>query len=283
MKLKQFKSLKVVSLFALSAFALAATQDAVSLKLVLKEGDKDVYKVASVVDQEVDASAFGAGPMNMKIESSMTLTYNTGKVDDKGIAAMVIDVTDADMKFDGPMGAPPGMEMPKSYKVLGKMNSMGQFSDVKIEGLPAMAMMMSGSSMSSMLNTVSLPDKGVKIGDTWDVVLPKNPMMGDSDSKMKATFVATKDVDGKKVHEISVVGPVTLNMDTSKLPADATGGMAMKMTGTIDIKTTVQLDAATCKVRLADSTGKMNMKVELVDMSATLPMTGTYTTIMKMQ
>lgn len=281
--MKQFKSLKVVSLFALSAFALAATQDAVSLKLVLKEGDKDVYKVASVVDQEVDASAFGAGPMNMKIESSMTLTYNTGKVDDKGIAAMVIDVTDADMKFDGPMGAPPGMEMPKSYKVLGKMNSMGQFSDVKIEGLPAMAMMMSGSSMSSMLNTVSLPDKGVKIGDTWDVVLPKNPMMGDSDSKMKATFVATKDVDGKKVHEISVVGPVTLNMDTSKLPADATGGMAMKMTGTIDIKTTVQLDAATCKVRLADSTGKMNMKVELVDMSATLPMTGTYTTIMKMQ
>lgn len=282
--------LVIVAALAASAYS----QETVTLRRLFTEGQEDVYKVATLIDQEIDTSSFGQQSQNMKIDSSMTMTYKLGKFDkEKNQSELEIKVSDMDFKMDLPMGgAEQGMgEFPKTYTIKGKLNQFNQLSDVKIEGLPAMAMMFTGSSMAQSLNVVSFPEQALKIGESWDLKWPKDPLFGGTEPKLKATLKGSKEYEGVPVHEIAIKGVVELRIDPAEMAKAAgageadmgmMGGMKMLISGTMDMDTVVLVDRSNGRLVMVDSKGDSNLTLELSDMGITLPIRGKTSSVMKL-
>ncbi len=271
---------------ALSGALVARTQDAITLRLQFKEGDQAVYKMASTVDQAIDASGMGGGVMNMKIESSSKVTQKFGKVDAaKGVANVEFIFTDNDVKMEGGVGMPMP-DMPKEYKLIGKIDNRNRLLETKMEGLPAEMMMMGGNSAQQTLGGFHFPEGPVKVGDKWDIIIPKMPSIFKEDQKLVAVLKKERDLNGKPVLDVSVRGTMNMNLDLAEIAKQsgqegAMGGMKMTISGTIEVDTLVTVDKASGMLIQMDQTAKNNMSVNLEDMGATIPVTGTTVTILK--
>ncbi len=282
------KLTRTLAFCLLATVAVAGTrQETYTLRRTYTEGAKDIYKIASSTDSVVDASAFGGGNQNMKTTSSMTLAFNYVKVDkEKANADVTIDVSDVEFDMDSEMGKPPGMgDAPKTFKVTGKMNAFGAFSDIKIEGLDPQIMQFMSSAVSAFSNSVIFPEKAVAIGDTWEIKAPKNKVFGDTESKLTAKLLSLKDADGVKCYEIKVTGPVEMKMDPSEMAKDSgkePTGMRMVITGHFDVDSVVLIEKDSGRLHQVDTQAKSDMKVELADMGASIPIKGTSSTIVKL-
>lgn len=278
------KAVRMAGLLALATMAMAATtQDTITLRRVLKEGQTDVYTQSMVMTQSVDASAMGGGSQDMEFTQTSTMSYKTGKLDEDGKkAALTIEVDDIKIEAEGMAQMMMTDQMPKEYTIKGKIDAMNYLSDLKVEGMPAMMQMFSGGAkgMSSTLNYIVFPEQAVKVGDSWDMKLPKNPMFGDKEPVFKASLTQFKDVKGAKAAVITVKGDMPMNMNVGEMMKDAPdagpmGQMNMVMTGTMKFTTTVTIDVATGRMLLIENTTDSDMELEMVDMGAKLPITGT--------
>ncbi|MBL8047520.1 MAG: hypothetical protein JNJ45_02450 [Chthonomonas sp.] len=273
-------------MLALGAVGVAQAQDAFTLRRIFKMGETMTYNMAMTSETTVDISAFGQGEQKTTFTQSGKISFKTTKVDEaKKEANLEIKYFDIDMKMEGGM---PGMggDMPKEYSVMATMDSMNRIKDMKIEGMPGMLRMMSESSMRQSLGGVQFPEAAVKVGDGWDVKVPKDGMMFDTDQVLKAKFLSVKDINGKKAYEISVKGPLNLNMDLSKMMEQGGGdnpmaGMKMAITGKMDNDSVVTIDAETGNFLIIDMKMTQEMTVDMVDMGVKLPMFGNTTSIIK--
>lgn len=280
----EMKLVTISALLSIGVLALASsTTDGVTLKKVLKEGEKDAYTQTTNLKFTMDMEAMGMGTQDMTIDMTNSATYSIGKVD-AGKAALEILISDFDMKFGGGIGAQAGQmmgDLPKSYTIKGMVNERNMFSDVKLEGLSKQAqMMMGGESVAAMMNFVAFPEGEVKVGDSWEVTLPKLQAFGDKIVAVKYVYTGDKDQDGKACAEVSMDVTLPSNMVMS---GEETGGMQMKITGNTVVKGTILVEKSSGRVLEAKQTGVIDQKMEMVDMGATLPMKGTMSNTVKLK
>lgn len=275
------KHTRVLSWMMVAAACLAvAGQDAHVLRRELKEGASEVYKVESKVDQTVQLSQLGMGDQKMLITSGMKLALNTGKVDKEKQTAD-LEMVSSDFTFDmqgmaGMEGAPTP-EMPKEMKVLGTIDGQNRITGMKPVGAAAGMM---GASMNASTGTmfISFPDHAVKVGDSWEVKIPKNPAMGNADTVLKATLKGEA-MDGSiPVWLVTMEGTLILDMDMAEMMKDnpqAQGALAMgnmKISGKIDLQAEAQMEKGNGRTRKMVVQMKGNQKMDIADMGMTLEM-----------
>lgn len=285
------KQTRMLSWMLVAATCLAtAGQDAHVLRRELKEGATDVYQVDSKVDQTVQLSQLGMGDQKMVITSGMKMALSTGKVDpDKHTADL--KMVSSDFKFDmeglAGMAGAPTPEMPKEVTVTGTIDHQNRISGMKAVG-PGAGLMGASTSASSGTMFVSFPEHAVKVGDTWDVVIPKNPAMGNAETVLKATLKGEAMDGDVPVWLISMQGTLILDMDMAEMMKDdpqAQGALAMgnmKVSGKIDLQADAQTEKGSGRTRKMVVRMKGKQKMDMADMGLTLEMEMAGTTSMSL-
>lgn len=239
--------IRTLGALALAIAAVSFAQDTVTIKRELKAGAKDIYKVVTETKTLMDIPSMGEQEMIMK--STMNYALTTGEVKDDS-AEVGLTISDIQAKIEGSMadmmqGMP---EMPKEMKFKGTLDARNRLSNVKLDGKLDMMAMMMANTTSTMNMFVEYPGGPVKVGDSWEVVVPKNPMLGNEDTKFKATLVGEK--DGK--WQIKMSGELKLKSDLSEMMKgqDPTGtglDMQMVMTGTMKMESEALVNKTTGK------------------------------------
>ncbi len=281
------RNLPLAAFMALSLVALA--QDGVLLRRELKSGSTDKYTMTLATKQTISSPA---GDQELSVDGALKMAFNTSNVSEKKDSAdLAIVVSDMELKFGGVAEMAQGMmgEMPKTYTVKGRVDNRNQFTNAKVEGLSMQQQMMAGGVQSmANLSGVVFPEKPVKIGDSWDVQMPKNEVMGTDAATLKATLVGEKTIDGIAAWEITFGGKLPVNMDLSKMTGagDPTGGsipeMKMVMKGTNTIKATLYVEKTTGRTLSMDGSMDSDQTVDLTDMGMTVTTKGTTKTALKL-
>jgi len=273
---------------AIASLALAA-QDGVLLRRELKENTTEVYKVETMTQQTMSLPT--GMEQEFKISALSTYTVKTGKIDPaKGTAAVEvinqIDKVDA----DGMMASMMGKQDNKPIKFSAVMDNRGRLVMDTTKALDPQAMMMAGAQAAGNSGMfVELPEKAVKIGDTWDVVIPKSPMLGKTDQKLVAKLAREDKLNGKDVYVVAVNGTLNIEIDPSQMaPASGAGsnpmaGQKMTVKGTVTVSGEGFVEKATGKTLKMESVAKTKSKVEMPDMGLSIDGTGTVTTKVALQ
>lgn len=282
MKKMPVKLIAVASLF-LASVAFGA-QDTHLIRRKLVEGEKVAYSTVSVTQQTVEMpNGMGDQEMSMKVLG----TYNllTGKVNpEKGTAELTLVYTVDKTETDGPLAnAMNSADAPKRVETKGTIDVRGKtvMDAPKIDKATA-SMFAAGQSTTSSLFAFELPEKAVKVGDTWEVVIPKTPFTSDKDQKITAKLVGEKVVDGKAVYEVSAEGTINVDVDLSKVMKEGPmAGQKMLVKGTVQNSTTGLLDKETGAPISLKMVLKSKQTVEIPDMNVNMAMAGTTTIELK--
>jgi hypothetical protein len=270
----------IFAAMALAALA-AAAQDGLLLRRTLTEGTTETYVVESVSKQVVNLPN-GMGEQEM--ESTMAGSYllKTGKIDaEKKTADLEFTFTIDKMESSGMMGGGAMGDDVKGKPVTmkGTIDERSRITFADGGGAKASATsMLSGQSMGANSVLIELPDKPVKIGDTWEVVIPKGEFTGKEDQKLVAKLVGEKEVDGKPAYVVSTEGTYKVDMDLSKAAADAPGpmkGQKMLLKGTIDTKSDGVVEKSTGRTLRVTTKMKQQMALEIPDMGFNVDVSGT--------
>jgi len=276
----------LLGLAAVSALALGA-QD-VTLTRTLTPNSTEVYKVDTVVDLNVTVQA---AEMPLSLKTGMTFQVKTGNVDSaKGTGD--VEVTTTVDKFDAgdsPLAALMGNKEIKPVVQKGTVNKLGHFQLDSPGTKDLLGTAISGA-QDSTLSTLSieLPDHAVKVGDSWDIVIPKGPLTGDADQKLTAKLVGDKQVDGHNAWVVDVSGTLKTSFDSSKIPPDETSGNPLSKTqiivnGASDMTAEALIDKTTGQTLSNDSTAKMKLTLEAPTMGLNGTGAGTATSKLKLQ
>lgn len=232
------RTLTLSVLAILAAIALARPQE-ILLRRTFQPNAKDSYAVEMNSKNTLDMGGMGMGEQEMEIKGTMDVTLSTGKVE--GTKAEV-EIKTTNMKFEyggmAAMAAGSMGDIPKEVVVKGKMDERNRVSETKIEGVDPRMQMMMNSNMSTMGQFIEFPEKPVKVGDSWEVVLPKNELAGLEETKLKATLMEER-ADG---YALSMTGVIPMKLDLAELAKKnpkAVEGMPMTdvlVTGTMDLK-----------------------------------------------
>ncbi len=242
---EEMKRTRALFLLALAGATLALAQDAVTLRRELKADGKEVYKMEADTKSLTDIPQMGE--QEMTIKSSLLYTMTTAAPTD-GKSDIGATMTDIKVKMEGPMAdmMQGGPEIPKEIKFKGSIDTRNRVTDFKVDGKADLMTMMMASTNSFSNFFIEFPEKPVKVGDTWPVVIPKNPLIGNEESTLMARLDGER--DGKWV--LKMVGDIKINGDMSELMKgqDPTGtGMEMKikMTGLMKMATEALVDKVT--------------------------------------
>lgn len=236
---------RTIALLSLAGATIVLAQDAITLRKELKAGGKDTYKIESNVRSITDIPQMGE--QEMIVKSTMLYTLTTAAPAD-GKADLGAQMSDIKLEMEGPLAQmmQGGPEVPKELKFKGKIDDRNRITDLKVDGKADMITMMMAGSNNFMNFFIEFPEKAVKVGDTWPVVIPKNPMIGNEESTLTARLTGER--DGKWVLKMS--GDLKINGDLSDFMKgqDPTGtGMEMKlkMTGGIKMSSEALVDKIT--------------------------------------
>ena len=273
---------------ALVASLALAVQDGILLRRDLKENSTEKYKIETKTNQTVELPN-GMGDQEVEITMGVTYVLNLGKADEATGEVAVETVTTVDkMESNAPMGQPPKID---PVKMPGKLDSRNRVKfDPVVNPSPMMAMMNSASSMNSFGLFVEFPEKAVKVGDSWVVVVPKNPMIYKEDQKVTATLVGEKKVDDQDVWIVTLAGKLLNEIDVSEMmkamPTDQPNPLAnMKMTinGTMNLKGEGVVDKATGRTIRMKTIIDAQQKIEVADMGMTMNTVGKTTVWVAME
>lgn len=265
---------------ALASLAVASQDDGTLIRRKLEANTQDSYQIETKMHQTVNSPMTGEQEVSVNNVSTYLLKY--GVLDDKGESAKVTGTITVDkLDADGPMAGALGKK-PEPVNITGKIDTRNRLTLDKIPGADQMAMMMGGAqSATSASMFVELPEKAVKIGDSWDVVIPKSPFTGKEDQKLTAKLVESRQVDGKDVWVISVEGPMKIEFDSATVPKDPKASdnpmanMRLVIKGTVGMKSEGLVDKATGKTLSMKSSGKIKLNMEIADAGLTFDSSGT--------
>jgi hypothetical protein len=279
--------------FALCGQSLGAhprgVQDAQPIQRVVTANTTETYKSSSKVQQSLD-SPFGNIPIN--ISTDETLTLKIGAVDAMGVGAVELTTT-VDTLDGGDSQVTAGLtkKKPDPMTQTGTINKLGHLSLKAPQTTDKMAEIFSGITgglQSSLF--IELPDHPVKVGDSWDIVIPKGEFTGPEDQKITAKLTGDKTVEGKDAWTVDVSGTVNIVFDSASLgPPDpnATGMLAkfhILAKGTTVLKGTGLVEKSTGKTLSLDATSDLKTNIELPDEGdLTAQGAGTLVTSLKLQ
>ncbi len=262
---------QIITAMCLAAAAFSQTQTGeVTLRRQLKENAVERYKFEMTSNQMVD---MGGGQMPVDMSSAAEYQLKTLTIDQqKKESKIELKVSNLKFEFGGMGGTMP--DLPKEIAMNGTMDERNR---IKLEppkgqnggaALGMMNMMSNGLGDATAGFGIEFPEKRIKIGDSWDVPLPKTPFIGDVQAKLVGKLIGTKKVGSEDAFEISVTGAFPVKIDgkavTSMMGGDAGAlGEIPDITGTVDLSGTVFVSQKTgatlemrCKIK---STNKFTM------------------------
>ena len=270
---------------ALFALALLAPQAPTTLRVALKADAVDTYKIEDKVTETVKSAM---GEMPLTIGSTRTYVLKTTKVDEgAGTARFEATTTVDKLDATGPAAAMAG-EKPKPTTQAGKIDVRGRMTYDPAPASDPLAGLLSGVQGAGSAGTfVEFPEKAVKIGDAWDIVVPKNPYVYGEDQRLTATLTGERELDGKPVWVVAVKGTLRTAVDTTKLPplkgGDPASNIALRLLGQVDLTGEGLVDKASGKTVSMTSKGIMKMTIDLADSGLKLDANGTIESVMKLQ
>lgn len=239
------KPTRLLALLAISSVAFAAVPQDIQLKRELKEGATDSYLVTSKTKQVMDIPQMGE--QEMSINTTVKVAYKFGKVAD-GKADLQVVMTDVKVTAEGMMAEMMDQvagQLPKEVKSTGKIDSLGQVTELKAESTGMAEMMVLGSQqMSNALMMITFPDKAIKIGDSWKMPVPDSKIAGIKGASLDAKLVGQKDLGGTMCYEITTEGTVPMKLNLSDIAGDAGVPEGMVMSGNIVMKGTSYVEVA---------------------------------------
>lgn len=264
-------------------------QEPTLLRRKLEPNTTDVYSIETKVKQVVTLpNGMGEQDLTISTKAKYTIKTLTGDAD-----KIDIETTNKveSVELDGPMAnSVPGLNANEPATTQkGKMDSRGRLT-LEPAKTSAMAMAMGAASSASAGFFIELPEKAVKIGDAWDIIVPKSPMTGEEDQKLVAKLTGEKEFEGKQVWVVAVVGTIKSTLDTSKLPkemkpenAGPMGDMKMIVKGSLEIAGEGLVDKTTGKTVLYTTNSKLKSAIELSDMGINIDSAGTVVTKVTLQ
>lgn len=263
----------------------SAGQDGIVLKRILTEGDVDTYTMTTNSDQTI-ALPGGAGDQNIGSKIEATYVIKTGKVDaEKGSAEAEVTTTLTKITMDSPMGGMGTDDLVnKPVVIKGTIDTRGRILMPPAKG--SNPFLSGAMSVGSSTMGIELPDHAVKVGDSWTVMMPKNVMLGDAEHKLTATLTGEKEVEGKTVYVVKLVGDLNVDVDLSKTMGEQSAmlnGQKLLMKGKIHLESEGTVDKATGKTLTLSSKTKTDQQMEMPDMGLTMNTTGTATTLITLK
>jgi hypothetical protein len=272
---------------ALAALA-GAVQDGILLRRTLTEGETDTYSIETVTKQTVTLPN-GMGEQEMGSTMLTTYKLKTGKIDPaKKTAAMELTFTVDKMDTEGMAampGATPTTEIGKPFNLTATMDEFGRLKIDPPKGSnPVLATLLTSSnSLGGNLVAMELPEKALKVGDTWDIPVPKSPLTGTKDQKLVAKLVGEKDVDGKSAYVVSTTGTLQIDADMSKMAEEGAPemlkGQKMLLKGQAKIESNGVIEKSSGRTLRMTSKVISTQTMEMPDMGMSVGMTGTVTTV----
>ncbi|HMS56125.1 MAG TPA: hypothetical protein PKA27_12060 [Fimbriimonadaceae bacterium] len=268
-------------LMSVALVAIAMAQSASLIRFDVKADSSDNYVVESTMKNTMNMPT--GGEQDMTIKSSMKYALKYGAADKDGKHGLDMTVTDIKMDMEGPMAEMAGQmgEMPKEMKFDGKIDNRYRVTELKQAGAsqnPMLAMM--GSSMNWTMLFVELPEKEVSVGDSWDVTIPKNAMMGIPETTLKAKLVGEKDHNGTACWAINLTGKIPTKVDMAEMmkgQPDPTGQMAnmeIFISGTMDMDTEALVAKTGGKAQLVTTKVKTKQTIEIKNVGMSMDMSG---------
>lgn len=258
----------------------AVQQDGILLRRQLKEGEQLNYRIEISGDMKADIPTMGEQEMGMK--GGMDYSVKLGKVDGNKADAEIV-VSNTKIEVTGPMAdmAPP-TETPKEQKSTGKIDNLGRITLDKSAGVSPELMMMAGPGMNTMGQGIEFPEKAVKIGDTWTVIVPKSPMSAKVDSQLTAKLIGESELDGVPVYEITLEGKAPLDIDFAEVlkampdspMAGMMGGMSISLKGSLGIKSRGFFEKTTGKTIKLDTTIDNDQTISIEQMGMSVKTVG---------
>jgi hypothetical protein len=260
------KRIALITAVLLSAMVYSV-QDGVLLRRQLAPDSVEIYKTTIETRQRVDLP--GMGEQEITINGSMTQMLKFGKIDAETKQAEV-EVTSKEIKMEmgGLAAMASGMmgEMPSEMTFSARIDERNRFHGVKYDRQAAQALRAAGMTPESAMQFIEFPEAAVKVGDSWDVTLPANPMYGGKEVKVKARVEAEREHEGMQVYMLRMTGKFPMSMDASQMAGDAGMGMKMMVTGTVDMNSMALVDKRNGRTVLMESVMKTDTKTNIEEM-----------------
>lgn len=271
---------------ALAALA-AANQGELLIRRTFTEGATDTYVIQTVTKQVLQLPN-GMGEQEMGSTVDATYALKTAKVDsEKKSATVELTYKIEKVSSEGALGAATDGASPetgKSMTVNGSLDELGRLKVDPPKGSSAAlaSLFTSASSLGGNMISVELPKQAVKVGDTWDIVVPKGPFTGSKDQKLTAKLVGEQVVGGKPAYVISTDGTLQIDADLSKMAEEAPPpmkGQKMYMKGKAELKTEGVVEKSTGKTLRMTTVMKLKQTMEIPDMGLSVESAGTVNTV----
>jgi hypothetical protein len=272
---------------ALAAIGMAA-QDSVAIQRTLVENSVEKYKSTTKIVETLN-SPIGDIPLN--ISTTTTYSLKTKKVDAaKGLADVEFTSTiDSIDGGDSPLTEGWTNKKPDPMVQQGTIDRLGHL-DLKAPDKPDKDMaIIAGISGSLQASTfVELPQHPVKVGDSWDITVPKGDYTGDTDQKISAKLTGDKKVDGKDAWTVELSGSINLQFDSAKFASagSSSNGILDKHhitgTGVSVMKGSALVEKSTGKTLSLDANNELKASLQM-DADVKAQTTGTVVTSLKLQ
>lgn len=251
------------------------------LRRTLTANTTDTYKIEDRVQETVKSAAMGEIPVTLS--SKRTLALRVTQVDAAAGTAKFEATTHIDeIKADGPAAGLMNQK-PSDVTQTGKLDLRGRMTYDPVATADLMANLLGSSPGSVSAGIfVELPERPVRAGDTWTILIPKSPLVYDQDQRLTATLVGDKDLDGTPVWVVSIRGVLHTATDSTKVPG-AKAGTGVKVNGEVDLAGEGLVEKSTGRTIQMTSKGTSKATVELVEYGITLDTTGTIDSTAKLQ
>lgn len=265
--------LRALSLLVAGFAVIAMAQDGIKLRRVFTAGTEDSYAFQFNSTNSMETPQ---GNMDIKLKGTSTFVVKYKEIKD---AKADIDLITRDMKMESEGGPDMGaaQNLPKEITVQAKLDDRNRLSDVKSgAGVnPMIQMMLSSLATTSGGYFIEFPEGALKIGDTWEIAVPKMTEKSPVNGKMTAKLLADKG----ETYEVEVTGDVPMKMDMAELMKDdpnaAAGGMEMVMTGTMKTSYKAIVQKSTGKALSIDGKVNSDLKLDITNMGISMPGKGT--------
>jgi hypothetical protein len=260
----------------LVAGAAFAGQDGVLLRRDLKEGETEIYKATIQVRQRMTLPG-GMGEQEATVDGKMTYVLNFGKVDEaKDNAAIDVKIQDISMDMGGAAAMAQGIlgEMPREMTATGRLDRRNRLEDVKFDAKARSAMMAAGASPESAIGFIEFPVGPVKIGEEWDVILPKSAMYGNREQKLRAKLVGERTLGERAVWVVEMKGEFPFQADPNAM-GDPTGmGLKFEVSGRIDMKSEALVEKTTGRTLSLETQMSTTTRTDIADMNMSVDSVG---------
>jgi hypothetical protein len=270
---------------ALTTLCGAFIQDEFLIRRELKDGAVDTYKVTTKVVQVMtpsdpsQAAAMG-GERRFEISMTMDLATTLKKIaEDKKSADFEMSFDHIVYDFGDMAGMLPQDTLPKALKASGKMDDRSRFLEMKMPELPSA---FGSSSMAGPL-MVELPEKAIKVGDSWDMPLPTAKMLGATEGKITAKLIGLENFENIPAYRIELASKLPIDADLGEM-AQASGAPPMKILakGTFTMKGNAFVDRATGKTLRMQVTFDTASHVNMPEVGVEFDTTGNGTSLVQM-